>query len=445
MRKPHAFSRRGVLKGSLALGTGLAAPQIMVRAARGQDAKRLVFISEEFNPKAQAVYERINADFKRDTGISVSMEYPGFANFTKRIATLVAAGTPADLIWYGAGEALEAAQQGQLADVDDIVAELNSPQNLRLVVNGHNRTVPTSQQFVYGWYRSDLYEKAGLAPYTDWESYLAAVRALNKPPQMFGNIVPSIARGASHDLMITMLRKNDGHWFRFDPVKKEYEVALDEGENLARAVETLEFLHEAHAFSPEASTYDWADLLSVYSTGTLANNYYIGARLLQEVQANNPEIAAVTKPIALPRRKTEGYYISVQGFHIGENSNVDGAKGYVRFFLKHPAYIDWLHSVPLHIIPAERATLHSEAYLNNEMIQKRMDVLEFIDSVWGKGAPPYYWDGAEVNPFYGIFHNQSLGGWMVAERNIRKRDSREIVQQAAEIIRKKKSDLVRRG
>src|ERR671912_617436 len=154
-----------------------------VRSARGQDTKRLVFISEESSPKAQAAYERINADFKRDTGISVTMEYPGFTNIAKRVATLIAAGTPADLVWYGAGTALEVAVQGQLANVDDVVEEVNAPQNLRLVVNGHNRSIPTSQQFVYGWYRSGLYEKAGLTPYTDWESYLAAVRALNRPPQ----------------------------------------------------------------------------------------------------------------------------------------------------------------------------------------------------------------------------------------------------------------------
>ena len=339
------------------------------------------------SPKAQAAYERINADFKRDTGISVTMEYPGFTNIAKRVATLIAAGTPADLVWYGAGTALEVAVQGQLANVDDLVEEVNAPQNLRLVVNGHNRSIPTSQQFVYAWYRSDLYEKAGLKPYTDWESYLSAVRALNKPPQTgSGNLIPSTALGASHLLMFTMLQKNDAHWFRFDPAKKEYEVALNQGENLARAVETLDFLHEAHASSPEASNYNWAELMSEYSTGKLANSYYVGAHLLEQVQTNNPELAPVTKAIALPPRKTDSYYISVQGFHIGEKSNVEGAKNYVRFFLKHPAYIDWLHSVPLHIIPAKRETLRSEAYLKNETIQKRMDVLEFLESVLGAKA-----------------------------------------------------------
>lgn len=434
-------TRRGLLKGGAAFGAALAAPGIVSRAV-AQDANRLVFISEESSPNAQAVYERINADFRAETGIEVTMEYPGFTNIAKRVATLIAAGTPADVIWYGAGTAMEPAIQGQIAEVDDLVAELDSPEELRLIVDGHNRSVPTSQQFVYGWYRSDIYDAAGVSPYTDWPSYLAAVAGLHNPPDLYGNVVPSAAMGASHLMLYTMMMKNDAHWFAWE--NGEYRVALDQGENLARTVETLEFLHEAHQYSPEASNYNWGELMSEYFTGKVANSWYVGARLLQQTVSNAPDLAPVTKPIALPSKATDAYYISVQGFHVGKDSNEDGAKAYVKHFMQHPAYIDWLHSVPLHIIPAKRETLRSEAYQDNDEIQKRMDVLEFLDSVWGKGVAPYYWDGPELNPQYGLYTNQSLGGWMLAERNIRGRGAEEIVMEAAENIREKKADLDRR-
>jgi len=434
------MSRRSVLQGGLALGAGLAAPAVLVRNAHGQDAKKITFISEESSPKAQAVYDRINADFEKETGIKVTMEYPGFANISQRVATLIASGTPADLVWYGAGTAMEVALQGQLAAVDDLVSELDIPENLRLVVDGKNRSVATSQQFVYGWYRSDLYEKAGVDPYSDWDSYLAVVEKLNSPPEVYGNVVPSAQTGAAHLLMETMMQKNDAHWFRLND-KGEYEVALDQGDNMQATVETLEFLNKAHQFAPEGSNYDWGDLMSQYFTGRVANSYYVGARLLEQTLTNAPDLAGLTKPIALPKKKTENYYLSVQGFHVGEGSNVDGAKQYVRFFLAHPAYIDWLHSVPLHIIPAKREVLRSEAYLNNEVIQKRMDVLEFLDSVWGLGRAPYYWDGDKLNPFVGIYQNDNIGGWMLAARNIGKQDAESIVKEAADQIRKKQADM----
>jgi len=442
MKKSSRFTRRGILKSGLAVGAGLAAPRIISRRAFAMDAKKVVFVSEESSPAAQAIYDAINKDFLAKTGITVTMEYPGFDKIDQRVATLIAAGTPAELVWYGDGSAMEVALHKQLAPVDDLVKELNIPENLRLVVDGHDRSIATSQQFVYGWYRSDLYEKAGEAPYKDWDSYLAVAKKLNNPPNQYGNLVPSSQKGASHLLMQTMMQKNDAHWFTFDTAKNDYVVSLDSPGNIDKVIETLDFLHHAHDFSPEAANYSWGDLMSQYFTGRVANSYYVGARLLQQVEKNAPDIAPATKPISLPANKSDSYYISVQGFHVGEGSNVDGAKEYVKFFMNHPDYIKWLHSVPLHIIPAKRETLHSKAYQDNPEIQKRMDVLNFIDSIWGKGKPSYYWDGDKLNPYVGLYENENLGGWMLAERNIAGRDSKSIIQEAAAKIRKKQADYI---
>lgn len=432
-------SRRTVLKNGLIVGSALAAPNLMMHRAFAQDARKMTFVTEESSPKAQAVYDRINADFEKETGIKVVMEYPGFANIAQRVSTLIASGTPAELVWYGAGSAIEVALQGQFADLSDLVSELDIPENLRLVIDGKDRSVATSQQFVYGWYRSDIYEKEGIDPYADWESYLAAVARLDNPPGIYGNIVPSAQSGAAHLLMETMMQKNGAHWFHLNDQGK-YEVALDQGDNFKAVVETLDFLHEAHKHSPEGSNYDWGDLMSQYFTGRVANSYYVGARLLEQTLTNAPDLAGATRPIALPRRKTDNYYLSVQGFHVGNGSNEDGARQYIRFFMSHPAYIDWLHSVPLHIIPAKREVLRSEAYQANDVIQQRMDVLEFLDSVWGLGRAPYYWDGDKLNPDVGLYQNDNLGGWMLAARNIAGRSSEDVVAEAAETIRKKQAE-----
>ncbi len=444
-RRTRTVPRRTVLKyGGVAGLAAAVGPQIMRRSAYGADAGKVLFVSEESSPKAQAVYDRINADFQNETGIEVTMEYPGFKNIAQRVATLIAAGTPAELVWYGAGQAMDVALEGQLADVSDVTKELGTPDNIRLVVDGADRSIPTSQQLVYGWYRGDLYQQAGVTPYETWEDYLANAKALNDPPRIYGNLVPSTNLGASHLLLETMFRKNDVHWFSYDPGGKQYEVALDNADNKAKAVETLEFLHEAHQYSPEASTYNWAELMSEFYTGKVASSYYVGARLLDQVTENNPDMADATLPVSLPARRTDKTYLSVQGFHIHKDSNVDGAKKYARFFLNHPAYIDWLHAVPLHIIPASREVLLSGKYQDNPVIQRRMDVLQFLDSIWEQGVPGYYWDGPELNPLTGLYQNDSLGGWMLAERNIRGTKSEEIIDQAANEIREKHEELKKR-
>jgi multiple sugar transport system substrate-binding protein len=431
------MNRRTFVKtAGVAAAAGLA-PQILVRSARGADKNRLVFISEESNPKAIAVYDKINADFEKETGIKVTMEYPGFRDIAKRVATLIAAGTPPEIVWYGAGQAMNLAIENQLADVGDLVKTFKVPDNQRMVFKGADRSVPTSQQFVYGWYRKDLFQAKGLEAPKSWNDYLKVAGALNNPPQMYGCIVPSAETGASTLLLETMFMKNDVHWFEWNAGKKEYEVALDQGQQKKRAIETLDYLHELHKFSPEASNYNWAELMSTYVAEKAATSWYVGARLLEQVTANNARIADATVPFDLPKKITEAYYLSIQGFHVLEKTNIDGAKKYVTFFMNHPDVIKWYHAVPLHIVPASRDMLRSSKYQDHPVIQKRMDVLNFLDSIWGKGVPLYYWDGKELNQHIGLYHNENLAGWMLAARNIKGMKSEAVVDEAAGQVRKK--------
>jgi multiple sugar transport system substrate-binding protein len=432
------LDRRTFVKTAAVAGAAAVAPQVLVRTARGQSKNKVLFVSEESNPKAIAVYDKINADFKKETGIEVTMEYPGFANIAKRVATLIAAGTPPEIVWYGAGQAMNLAMENQLADVGDVLkATGGTAENLRMVYKGADRSIPTSQQFTYGWYRKDLFQAKGLEAPKSWDDYLKVAKALNNPPTMYGCIVPSAETGASTLLLETMFMKNDVHWFEWNAGKKEYEVALDKGNQRKRAIETLDYLNELHKYSPEASTYNWGELMSTYFTEKAASSWYVGSRLLDQTIANNPKIADATLPFELPKKVTDAYYLSIQGFHILEKSNVEGAKKYVTFFMKHPDVISWYHAVPLHIIPASREMLHSAKYQDNPVIQKRMDVLKFLDSVWTKGVPLYYWDGKELNQHIGLFHNENLAGWMLAARNIKGMKSDAVVDEAAAQVRKK--------
>ncbi|HEY7517269.1 MAG TPA: extracellular solute-binding protein [Methylomirabilota bacterium] len=432
-----SLNRRDFVTLTAGAAAAAAGPQILVRRANAADKNRVVFVSEESNPKAIAVYDKINADFEKETGIKVTMEYPGFANIAKRVATLIAAGTPPEIVWYGAGQAMNLALEDQLTDVGDLVKALGVPDNQRMIYKGADRSIPTSQQFLYGWYRKDLVAEKKLEAPKSWEDYLRVAKALTDAPKIYGCIVPSAETGASTLLLETMFMKNDVHWFEWDAGKKQYEVSLDKGNNRKRAIETLDYLHELHKFSPEASNYNWAELMSTYVAEKAATSWYVGARLLEQVIANNARIADATVPFELPRKLTDAYYLSIQGFHILEKSNVEGAKKYVRFFMQHPSLIGWYHAVPLHIIPASRDMLRSSKYQDHPVIQKRMDVLKFLDSVWGKGVPLYYWDGKELNPHIGLFHNENLAGWTLAARNIKGMKSDAVVDEAANQVRKK--------
>ena len=51
--------------------------------------------------------------------------------------------------------------------------------------------------------------------------------------------------------------------------------------------------------------------------------------------------------------------------------------------------------------------------------------------------PLHYWDGKELNPYIGLYHNENLAGLMLAMRNIKGMKSDAVVDEAASQVRKK--------
>ena len=122
---------------------------------------------------------------------------------------------PRHTIWYGAGQAMNLALENQLVDVGDVIkATGGTADNLRLVYKGADRSIPTSQQFVYGWYRKDLFQAKGLEAPKSWEDYLKVAKALNNPPTMYGCIVPSAEKTSAFTLpaMPSSLRWKSSIW-----------------------------------------------------------------------------------------------------------------------------------------------------------------------------------------------------------------------------------------
>ena len=165
------------------------------------------------------------------------MEYPGFANIAKRVATLIAAGTPPEIVWYGAGQAMNLALENQLADVGDVLkATGGAADNQRMVYKGADRSIPTSQQFTYGWYRKDLFQAKGLERAQELGRLPQGGQgAQRRAATCTAASCPSAETGASTLLLETMFMKNNVHWFEWNAGKKDYEVVLDKGDQKKRA------------------------------------------------------------------------------------------------------------------------------------------------------------------------------------------------------------------
>ncbi|MCG8479774.1 MAG: extracellular solute-binding protein, partial [Spirochaetales bacterium] len=173
---------------AVAGGQGEAQPT----APTDMGPQEITLWTPELQPERLAVQERIAADFEAQTGISVAVVPVSENEMGERVTAAFAAGELPDVIdhplsftlsWTEAG-ILDAAAAGEV--VERLGEETFGAGVLGLAeVDDGYTGVP-----VDGWtqllvYRADLFEAAGLAPPTDYESIIAAVRALHNPPEFY--------------------------------------------------------------------------------------------------------------------------------------------------------------------------------------------------------------------------------------------------------------------
>lgn len=163
--------------------------------ASAQDNTTLIFWSTEEQPERAAATQRIIERFTAETGINVSLVLTNEDILDSLIAANLAAGTLPDVMFHPVDYAASWAADGILdsAAATAVINNLGPDQfsALDLVSDGAGNylAVPTD-----GWgqlliYRADLFEAAGLAAPTDFDSIMVAAQALNDPDNSFYGIV----------------------------------------------------------------------------------------------------------------------------------------------------------------------------------------------------------------------------------------------------------------
>lgn len=291
------FSRRMLIKsaGVAAAGTALTAPSkasavgiptILPSRKFNQDSQKISAVVPSFQATADGFMEEQAQDFRDLTGIEVEMQFLPFERAMDRQTTLVAAqsgevdvfGTHyAQIGKFGEGMVdltTYAARDGVIAE--DYAAGSFS----NLSVGGKLLAIPFTYDLRTLFYRTDLFEEAGIAaPPTTWEEFLDAAMKTNNPPDVFGWL--GVGKG--------------------DPVLREFSDRiwenggdfLEDGLNPSRpawnqpaAVEALQWYKDliyVHKVAPPGTAaYGWEENAQLFASGQAAMSKQWGTGTLSD-------------------------------------------------------------------------------------------------------------------------------------------------------------------
>jgi multiple sugar transport system substrate-binding protein len=132
------------------------------------------------------------------------------------------------------------------------------------VFDGKTYALPSEGDTAWMWYRKDLLDAKGIAVPQTWDEYLAAAKALNNPPEMYGAVIGAKPDEALWDFMFYL------YSFGGDILDKDYKPIINNDAGVAALTYYANLLREAKVVPPDVNTYGYNEILTNLQEGKAA-------------------------------------------------------------------------------------------------------------------------------------------------------------------------------
>ncbi|MCS0494628.1 extracellular solute-binding protein [Ancylobacter sp. MQZ15Z-1] len=371
--------------------------------ALAQGTQELTFLTGEDGKDTQAVWAKMFKEFT-DKNKSVSAVVPEYLNpdeALSRLSILLNTGQAPDVGKFDDVELTALAYNGMLEPVTDIVEAIGVPEGARLRYKGEDYFVPSDIGIPMMFYRKDWFDKAGLQAPKGWDDYLKAAETLtDKSQRRYGDLlVTNPSSGYTTNVALNQAWSNGGLFF--DWIDGKWQVVVDQHKD--ELTQTIEWFKKRTAFSPVSANYAYAQVNQAFAAGNVAMIEYPGARTLNYLHSDFPDIEKVTGVAPVPANKKPAVKLSNGGLCIFKKQGRDpaAAKALVRSMVESPLYLEWLWTVPGHLVPTNKA-LFLGKWREHEFFKAHPDLLATIDAAYPSGysavTGPVATKGPDLNP-----------------------------------------------
>lgn len=299
MRFP--FGRRGG-RMRLVAAAALAVASVATVAGCGAgsgasagDEVKLRFLFPEYSAKTAPLMQAMVDDFNQanDGKIEVSLEIAPWDKMHDKLAVSMGSGQAPDVFGYATRWISEFAGLDQLAPLDEHLSEdFKSTFNQKVLeagtYDGKVYGLPAAVSARLLFYRTDVFEKAGLQAPGTWEDLMAAATATSEPPERYGLGVP--ASGIEVDTFFNYFLYNNGG----DILDENGKSMLSDPESV-EALQYLTDLVNAGGSEPKPTGFTREQIIENFKAGQLSM-YPTGPWLNAMIKADNPDLAYAAVP-----------------------------------------------------------------------------------------------------------------------------------------------------
>ncbi len=236
-------------------------PQIVVACWSGPEHDNLV---------------KMAAQYTTETGNKVVVEEIARESYQDKLnTTFVAGGSDYDVAYVSSDWPPAWIKANALQDLDQyfndpkVVAKGFDIKNYQpainsFVFNGKTYAFPSEGDTAWLFYRKDLLEAKGLKVPETWDEFLAAAKALNNPPEIYGAVIGAKPDEALWDFMFYLFS------FGGDILDKDYKPIINNEAGVAALTFYSGLLRTEKVVPPDVNTYGYNEILTTLQEGKAA-------------------------------------------------------------------------------------------------------------------------------------------------------------------------------
>jgi multiple sugar transport system substrate-binding protein len=317
------------------------------------------------------------AEFERKVpGFKVRQQALGWGDLNTKLLASLSAGSPPDLTHLNPFMTASLYTKNLLRPMDELIRalgenDIHEATRKLQYFDGKYYGVTHAMGATYFCERRDLREKKGLKASRDICRHARARRGAHRGRPLRRSRCRVRSSTWASCTPAEWMASNGGAWVD----AKTWRPQL----NSASMLETLDYLQKLNKFQSQGwSGQKYLDTQAALATGKIAMSYLSGARAIGYIEkyapegTRDPEHFHADAAAARPRRARSASPRSTgrTGPSSASPSTRTRPFEFLRLFYKKEHYLQYCHSVPIHLTPIFKSMLGDPAYLANERIKK---------------------------------------------------------------------------
>lgn len=364
--------RRTLLKAAVAGAAMVSAPMVMA-----QQKKVIRFLNDESSRASVEALQRAAQDYEKVAGVKVQVDTVTADVVSQKLQAAIAANNPYDIGTVAfIGDVLILQAANQLVPLTQLVNKHKWGPRILFPIKDEVYWYPYDYNFCWLYYRKDLYKKHNLKVPDTWDEMIHNAKALSTD-DLFGSSQP-IGMNDAGQWMTPGYMWADGVQMLDD----HFNLILDNAEMKPKVMAYLDMMKQLYPTMPPGMIQAvFATVLGQFSGHQIAHAPYAG-RLMEVLEQRAPDLADETGFFMYPDSagKHKAVNHGYDGWVVLNTPQQELSMKFMEWFTE-THYIDFLHSAPLHFQPARMDIYDDPRWLDNPLIKKHADLVDFMKSI----------------------------------------------------------------